>query len=113
MPVTLNLKLKYVDIVHCSIKLNVTCLHTKCMYKLRELNLIYFRVLLQEMAALAARMLRVILSDAGSYYTPEKRNAGTVDSLYNLPDLLGVGKRSVITYFNTCTNKHKNTGFFF
>ncbi|XP_045170202.2 cerebrin prohormone-like [Mercenaria mercenaria] len=47
----------------------------------------------QEIAALAARIIKVIMRDSGTFYTNGKRNAGTVDSLYNLPDLLGVGRR--------------------
>ncbi|XP_060558233.1 cerebrin prohormone-like [Ruditapes philippinarum] len=47
----------------------------------------------QEIAALAARILKIIMNDSRTFYTNGKRNAGTIDSLYNLPDLLGVGRR--------------------
>lgn len=65
-------------------------------------------VLLQEIANLAARILKITM--AGDFYT-NKRNAGTVDSLFNLPDLLGVGRRyinynitfSVMSLFNRST----------
>ncbi|XP_052790554.1 cerebrin prohormone-like [Mya arenaria] len=46
----------------------------------------------QEIASLAARIIKLAMSST-NYYTSNKRNAGTVDSLYNLPHLLGVGKR--------------------
>ncbi|KAH3718610.1 hypothetical protein DPMN_061416 [Dreissena polymorpha] len=46
----------------------------------------------QEIANLAARIIKVAISNTG-YYASEKRNAGTVDSLYNLPHLLSVGKK--------------------
>ena len=45
----------------------------------------------QEIANLAAKILRSTL--AGRYIASDKRNAGTIDSLYNLPHLFDAGKR--------------------
>ncbi|KAL4222148.1 hypothetical protein ACF0H5_018188 [Mactra antiquata] len=46
----------------------------------------------RDIANLAARILKIVVTGQ-DFYSNNKRNAGTVDSLYNLPDLLGVGRR--------------------
>ena len=54
-------------------------------------ELLTFDTFFQEIASLAAKILRTAL--AGSYLSEEKRNAGTIDSLYNLPHLFAAGRR--------------------
>lgn len=39
------------------------------------------------------RIVKIAMSGSTGYLTNGKRNGGTVDSLYNLPDLLTVGRR--------------------
>ena len=56
-----------------------------------EVNNLFVISMFQEIASLAAKILRSTL--AGSYLATDKRNAGTIDSLYNLPHLFAAGKR--------------------
>ncbi|XP_033762425.1 cerebrin prohormone-like [Pecten maximus] len=47
----------------------------------------------QDIMVLAARIIKIAMSaSSSSNDVMDKRNAGTIDSLYNLPDLFAAGK---------------------
>jgi len=48
---------------------------------------------LQEIAALAIKIVRIVFAGSNGYPATGKRSGGTVDSLYNLPDILTIGRR--------------------
>nr|ARS01360.1 cerebrin 2 [Deroceras reticulatum] len=46
----------------------------------------------QEVAALASRMIKLIMYDGNDGLVYNKRNGGTADTLYNMPDLMSIGR---------------------
>ncbi|KAK3591985.1 hypothetical protein CHS0354_031492 [Potamilus streckersoni] len=47
----------------------------------------------QDIMTLAAGIIKIVMAGSTGYIIDDKRNAGTVDSLYNLPHLFDAGRR--------------------